>query len=133
MTSPESPASSPEQPKSSDSSTTSNIQTLALTIKDKAVLFAAYMQFVNSGGLFIPTQREFQWGEELHIHLTLMEEPEKFQFSAKVVWITPKGAQGNRAPGIGVQFLGPEGKKVRDKMETYLAGSLQSDRPTHTL
>lgn len=106
---------------------------LALTIKDKEVLFAAYMQFVKSGGLFIPTQRSFQWGEEVMLGLTLMEDVEKYSLPAKVVWMTPKGAQGNRAPGIGVQFLGEEGRKLRDKMETTLAGALNSNRPTHTL
>ncbi|MGD8309819.1 MAG: pilus assembly protein PilZ, partial [Chromatiales bacterium] len=28
---------------------------LSLTIKDKNALYAAYMQFVKNGGLFIPT------------------------------------------------------------------------------
>lgn len=106
---------------------------LALAIKDKAVLFAAYMQFLSTGGLFIPTQRDFQWGEIVTLTLTLMEETEKFTVGAKVVWITPKKAQGNRSPGIGVQFLGDEGKRLRDKMEVYLAGLLDTDKPTHTL
>ena len=29
---------------------------LSLAIKDKAVLYAAYMTFVRNGGLFIPTK-----------------------------------------------------------------------------
>jgi type IV pilus assembly protein PilZ len=49
-----------------------------------------------------------------------------------VVWITPKGAQGNRAAGIGVQFSDPD-NTVQRKIETYLAGSLESDRITYTM
>jgi len=52
--------------------------------------------------------------------------------AGKVVWVTPKGAQGSRAAGIGVQFNN-EDDTVRKQIETYLAGTLESDRPTYTL
>lgn len=105
---------------------------LTLTIKDKAVLYATYMSFLKEGGLFIPTNRPIPLGEEIAMQLTLMEETEKFPVVGVVVWSTPKGAQGNRAPGVGVQFKGDEGKVVKNKIETYLAGALKSDKPTHT-
>jgi type IV pilus assembly protein PilZ len=105
---------------------------LSLTIKDKAVLYAAYMPFLQGGGLFIPTNKTYKLGEEIFMLLTLMEEPEKLPLAGKVVWITPKGAQGNRATGVGVQFNDPDNAAQR-KIETYLAGSLESDRATHTM
>lgn len=105
---------------------------LSLTIKDKAVLYAAYMPFVKNGGLFIPTSKPYRLGDEVFLLLTLMEEPEKIPVAGKVVWITPRGAGGTRAAGIGVQF-NEEGVVARKKIETYLAGALQSDRPTHTM
>ena len=106
---------------------------LSLTIRDKAVLYAAYMPFVKNGGLFIPTAKEYHMGDEVLMLITLMEETEKLPIAGTVIWITPKGAQGNRATGIGVQFQHDEAGKVRNKIETYLAGALQSERPTHTL
>ena len=102
---------------------------LSLTIKDKAVLYAAYMPFLQGGGLFIPTNKTYKLGEEIFMLLTLMEEPEKLPLAGKVVWITPKGAQGNRATGVGVQFNDPDNAAQR-KIETYLAGSLESDQRT---
>lgn len=105
---------------------------LSLTIKDKAVLYAAYMPFIQNGGLFIPTAKQYSLGDEVFLLLTLMEEPEKLPVAGKVVWITPKGAGGTRAAGIGVQF-NDETDVARKKIETYLAGALQSDRPTHTM
>jgi type IV pilus assembly protein PilZ len=105
---------------------------LSLTIKDKAVLYAAYMPFVKNGGLFIPTSKQYHLGDEVFLLLTLMEEPEKIPVAGKVVWITPRGAGGTRATGVGVQF-NDEGVTARKKIETYLAGALQSDRPTHTM
>jgi type IV pilus assembly protein PilZ len=50
------------------------------------------------------------------------------------VWITPQGAQGNRVTGIGVQFTeSAEAEIVKGKIETLLAGILDSDKPTHTM
>ncbi|MAB25746.1 PilZ domain-containing protein [Pseudomonas neustonica] len=105
---------------------------LSLTIKDKSVLYAAYMPFVKHGGLFIPTNKNYRLGDEVFMLLNLMEEPEKIPVAGKVIWVTPKGAQGNRAAGIGVQFSDQD-NTARSKIETYLAGALKSDRPTHTM
>lgn len=106
---------------------------LSLTIKDKSALYAAYMPFVKNGGLFIPTNKNYSLGDEVFMLLTLMEETEKLPVAGKIVWITPKGAQGNRAAGIGVQFSDQDGGAARNKIEGYLAGALQADRPTHTM
>lgn len=105
---------------------------LSLTIKDKSVLYAAYMPFIKNGGLFIPTSKSYKLGDEVFMLLNLMDEPEKIPVTGKVTWITPKGAQGNRAAGVGVQFNAGD-NAARNKIETYLAGALKSDRPTHTM
>ena len=77
---------------------------LSLTIRDKSALYAAYMPFVNGGGLFIPTKKNYRLGEEVFMLLTLMEETEKIPVAGKIVWITPQGSQGNRAAGIDRVF-----------------------------
>ena len=105
---------------------------LSLAIKDAAVLYAAYMPFVRNGGLFIPTKKEYVLGDEVFMLLNLMDESEKIPVAGKVVWMTPKGAQGTRAAGIGVQF-NDQDDVARSKIETYLAGILTSDRHTHTM
>jgi len=106
---------------------------LSLTIRDKSALYAAYMPFINGGGLFIPTKKNYKLGDEVFMLLTLMDEPEKIPVAGKIVWITPIGAQGNRAAGIGVQFSDQDEGAARNKIETYLAGALEADRPTHTM
>ena len=50
---------------------------LSLTIKDRTVLYAAYMPFLRNGGLFIPTNKRFALGEEVFVLLALMDEAEK--------------------------------------------------------
>ncbi|QKT04837.1 PilZ domain-containing protein [Ectothiorhodospiraceae bacterium 2226] len=106
---------------------------LSLAIKDKSALYAAYMPFIKNGGLFIPTPKQYRLGDEVFMLLTLMDEKERIPVAGKVVWITPRGAQTNRAAGIGVQFAEQDRGAARAKIETYLAGALKSDRPTHTM
>ncbi|CAK0766791.1 type IV pilus assembly protein PilZ [Gammaproteobacteria bacterium] len=105
---------------------------LSLTIKDKNALYLAYMPFLKTGGLFIPTTKSYQLGDEVFMLMNLMDEPDRLAVAGKVVWITPRGAQGNRTAGIGVQFSELDKGVVRSKIETYLAGT-KADRPTHTL
>ncbi|NOR68655.1 MAG: pilus assembly protein PilZ [Methylomarinum sp.] len=106
---------------------------LSLSIKEKKALYAAYMPFVTNGGLFIPTKREYQMGEEVFMLLNLMDETERLPIAGKIIWITPAGAEGYRAAGVGVQFSDQDGGAARNKIETYLAGALESDSPTHTM
>jgi len=105
---------------------------LSLTIRDKSALYASYMPFVRNGGLFIPTTKNYKLGDEVFMLLTLMEDKEKLPIAGKIIWITPKGAQGNRTAGIGVQFS-EQDAAANAKIENHLAGSLSSDRPTHTM
>ena len=106
---------------------------LSLAIKDKGSLYAAYIPFIKNGGLFIPTTKSYQLGDEVFMLLSLMDETERLPVAGNVVWITPPNAQGNRTAGIGVQFSKQDNGQTRNKIETLLAGALQADRPTHTM
>jgi type IV pilus assembly protein PilZ len=107
---------------------------LSLAIKDKSALYNAYMPYVKGGGIFVPTTKRYMLGDEVFILLTLMEDKDRLPVAGKVIWVTPPGAQGNRAAGIGVQFADTnEGETVRGKIETLLAGTLSADKPTHTM
>jgi type IV pilus assembly protein PilZ len=106
---------------------------LSLTIKDKSALYAAYMPFVKGGGIFVPSSRPYKLGEEVFMLLTLMESKEKIPVAGHVIWITPAGAQGGRTAGIGIQFNEKDSGLARSKIETLLAGHMNSDRPTHTM
>jgi len=106
---------------------------LSLSIKDKASLYAAFMPFVQNGGLFIPTNKAYKLGDEVFMLLSLMDDTERLPVAGKIIWITPIGAQGNRATGVGVQFSEQDKGATRGKIETHLAGALKSDRITHTM
>lgn len=106
---------------------------LSLTIVDKSSLYASYMSFVKNGGLFIPTAKPYQLGDEVFMLLSLMGSKEKLPIAARVVWITPKGSQGNKVAGIGVQFSELDKGSTKNKIEKLLAGALSAERPTHTM
>jgi type IV pilus assembly protein PilZ len=106
---------------------------LSFAIKDKVALYAAYMPYVRNGGLFIPTTRRYNLGDELFLLLQLMDEKERIPVAGTIVWITPIGAEGNRQIGVGIQFSEQDKGDARRKIEEYLAGSLEADRPTHTM
>jgi type IV pilus assembly protein PilZ len=107
---------------------------LSLAVKDKAQLYAAYMPYLKHGGIFVPTPRRYFLGDEVFVLLTLPESSERLPVAGKVVWVTPTGAQGNRAAGVGVQFADtPEGETVKGRIETLLAGALGADKPTNTM
>ena len=106
---------------------------LSLTIRDKSALYASYMPFIKNGGLFIPTAKPYSLGDEVFMLLSLMESKEKLPVAGRIVWITPKGSQGNKTAGIGVQFSELDKGATKSKIEKQLAGALDSDRPTHTM
>lgn len=106
---------------------------LSLAIKEKAALYAAYMPYLKNGGIFVPTTKPYQLGDEVYLILTLMDDPTKLPLAGKVVWISPAGG-GQRQPGIGVHFPADEtGINARRKIEDQLGTALKSARPTHTI
>jgi type IV pilus assembly protein PilZ len=106
---------------------------LSLTIKERSALYAAYIPHLKRGGIFIPTSRTYRLGDSVFMLLVLMDDPHKHAVAGQVVWITPANCQGNKAQGIGVQFSDDDtGRVAKARIETLLAGSLQSARPTHT-
>lgn len=108
---------------------------LSLSISDENALYQAYMPFLKNGGIFIPTSKTYILGDEIFLLLTLMDEDEKIPVAGTIAWVTPKGAQGNQAAGIGVHFSTEDntGLTVKNKIETYLADKLKSDKITHTM
>jgi type IV pilus assembly protein PilZ len=107
---------------------------LPVVIKDKHTLYQSYMSFVKGGGLFVPTNKRYNLGDEVFLLMSLPDETERVATTGRVVWITPIAAQGNRPAGIGVQFTeSADGDNARTKIETLLAGLQGGDKPTYTM
>jgi type IV pilus assembly protein PilZ len=107
---------------------------LSLAIKEKAALYAAYMPFLVNGGIFVPTNKVYKIADEIYLILSLMEDASKYPIAGRVAWVTPAGANNNKAQGVGVHFPADEsGKRVKTRIEEILGAAVSSSRGTHTL
>ncbi len=100
---------------------------LKLELLSKRDLYAVYMPFIKEGGMFIRTEDTFELGDVIQLSIKLLDDAEVYVLKTKIVWLTPKFAQGNLPQGIGVQFTGEDARKVRDRIENYLAGFSQQE------
>lgn len=106
---------------------------IQLTIKEKGALHAAYIPMFQEGGIFVPTTREHQLGDDVYVLLTLLDDPQRYPVAGKVAWITPARATGHRTQGVGIRFPKDEkSAQLKAKIEQVLGAALSSDRPTQT-
>ena len=106
---------------------------ISLAIRDKATLHSSYMPFVKGGGIFIPTERTFELGDEVFLLLTILDDPERFAITGKVVWINYRTTPGGRQMGVGIQFGGMESANLQKKIEAQLAGYIRAEQNTNTM
>lgn len=107
---------------------------MSLSFRDRAGLYAAYMPFLQNGGIFVPGARSANFGDEVFLLLTLMQDEARYPIAGRVAWITPAGATHNHTPGIGIQFPADDsGIRVRQRIEALLGTALGTGHPTHTI
>ncbi len=106
---------------------------IAFSITDRGALYSSYMSFVQNGAVFVPTSRAYDLGDSVFMLLKLMDDSSPLPVNGKVVWVTPAGAQGNKAPGIGVQFSEDDNGRTKSDIEQHLAAAIQGERPTQTM
>ena len=105
-----------------------------LVFKDNSELYAAYMDWMSEGGVFVPTERPHRLGDDVYVLLKLPDDPQMHPFVGKVVWVTPARSAHQRLQGVGVRFTdSDDARQLKIKIETSLGIQLGSDRPTQTL
>jgi len=113
---------------SSTSTPSARPSVIQLSIKEKAALYAAYIPMFTEGGVFIPTTRDYNLGDDVYVLLSLPEDMQRYPVAGKVAWITPAKA------AVGILF--PKDEKSRAlklKIEEILGAHMASDRPTQTV
>lgn len=106
--------------------------TINCNYNSEMALYLAYMPFIQGGGLFVRTTQMMPLATPVNLSVKLPNEEQLFQCAGRVVWLTPKGAQGGKPAGLGIQFLG-ESRHFCNKIETVLAGMLKSNQITDTI
>jgi len=105
-----------------------------LVFREKAALYAAYIPLLANGGIFVPTTRTYQLGEDIYLLLTLPDDPQRYPVAGKVAWITPPNASLGRTQGVGVGFPADEKTNLlKSKIEELMGAQLQSIKPTQTV
>ena len=109
---------------------------MKLQLSDPVALHDCYMPFIENGGLFIASSAvsssavsrsaghldTYRLGDEVHLALTLMDEPEVLSVQGRVVWVAGASVKNPHRPGIGIQFSDPA-QRLKNKIEGYLADS----------
>ncbi len=107
---------------------------MQLVFRERGALFAAFIPLFAEGGLFVPTSRSYQLGEDLYLLLSLPDDPQRYPVAGKVAWITPANASGGRTQGVGVRFPADEkSRQLKHKIEEILGTQISSTKPTQTL
>jgi len=106
--------------------TTSATETIAtkrtllnLVLKDDAALHSSYMPFIRGGAIFVPTDVNLAFGDEVVVSMQLQSSNKKLAIPGKVVWIAP-GSCDRGTQGLGIQFTGTTKAKVKLIIETML-------------
>lgn len=95
-------------------------------IQNQIELNFSYMPFIKDGGLFIPTNEEFQLGDAVTVELKLPGHPETHQITGKVVWITPQNSLYQIFSGIGIQFVGDTAKTIHDLIRANIDNTIDT-------
>lgn len=77
---------------------------LSLAIKEKVALFTAYRPYIQGRGLFIPTSKPFQMGDEVFMLLSLLNDLISLKTISKIIWILPLATSG-RPQGVGCRIV----------------------------
>ncbi len=107
---------------------------IQLVFREKGALYAAYMPIFAEGGLFVPTTRDYQLGDDVYLLLTLPGDAQRYPVAGKVGWLTPPNAPGGRTQGVGVRFpVDEKTRLLKIKIEEILGTSISSTKPTQTI
>ncbi len=106
---------------------------IQFNITDNKMLYACYMPFVKGCGVFYPELSGQELGDEVFLLLKLPETEERFATAAKVVWQNSPQKLGRRIPGLGLQIMGRDTDRIRERINELLGKQVNSPMPTATM
>ena len=107
---------------------------IQLVFREKGALYAAFIPLFSEGGLFVPSHRAYQLGDDIYLLLSLPDDPQRYPMAGKVAWITPANASGGRTQGVGVRFpVDDKSRQLKLKIEQILGTQIASSKPTQTV
>lgn len=93
---------------------------LALKYKDRQAFVKAYTENINTGGLFIKTEKPFEVGEEFVLNLEIPAVEKGLQIKCQVAWTRNETEDPREEPiGMGIKFYDMT-KRDTEILENYL-------------
>ncbi|MBI3179528.1 MAG: TIGR02266 family protein [Deltaproteobacteria bacterium] len=86
---------------------------------DQQGFYSEWTENLSAGGLFVRTERTFQMGEEVTLHLSFPGLMQPLEVTGKVAWVRARSAI--QAAGVGVEVTSDRGR--RKLTELALAAS----------
>jgi type IV pilus assembly protein PilZ len=114
-------------------SSNSKLPIVPLRFKNVNQLYKSFMPWLKNGGLFIPTNKRFEMGQEVLLMVNLPEMIDKLPAAGVVAWVCPKDVTGHNKPGVGIEFTDEEGFALRLRIEGMLVEQMKTQAPTYTL
>ncbi len=102
---------------------------LHLVLVDKIQVHNHYLPMIEGGGLFVPTNDDFNFNDLVEVQVELVAEKNKATVPGKVVWLTPSGAQRGIVRGVGIQFQGEHQPKVQQYFEGIISDRIAQAPP----
>lgn len=106
---------------------------IPLHFKSLSQVYKSFMPFLSNGGLFVPTKKSYQLGDEVTLIIKLPDNDEKFKLPGSVAWISPAATAGDKKQGVGIQFTDGNGMAMRHRIEGLLGDRLGRDDTTYTM
>lgn len=97
---------------------------IAYNIQNQLELNLSYMPFVKNGGLFIPTNENYDLNSHITVQLKIPGHNDSYSLEGKVIWINPKNALYQVHPGIGIQFIGENAKSIHEIIKANIDNTL---------
>ena len=94
----------------------------SLVLEDADSLAAAWLPFLEPGGLFVATRRDHFPGEEVVLLLQLPDGG-KHSVAGSIAWISAEDLSGQR-PGAGVALDGDEGLALAETIRRIVGEGL---------
>ena len=105
---------------------------IAFQPPDRMAMHQSYMPFLKNGGLYIPTPKKYDIGNEVFILVKFPDSNERVPGVGSVVWVN-RTPSVSKPSGIGIHFSETnENESLKTKIEAFLFG-VPAESPTFTM
>jgi type IV pilus assembly protein PilZ len=89
---------------------------LTVTIRDQIDFNNRKLPFIEGGGFFVETPRQYKVNDRVFVIIELEHEKRRLTTIGTVAWVVPKLNYSTFKPGIGL-YMEPDNNEMRDLLK----------------